>query len=171
MSAAREQIVKEFSEITPGVPLSHLRYEARTMELIYLLFEKLTNRPNNNEISVNRADADKLYEVRSMILQDLSITPNLPQLSQKIAMSPTKMKMLFRQIFGDSIYNYFQTARMNEASRLLKDHSVSETAYQLGFSNLSHFSRLFAKYFKLRPKQYKGRSAHTSPIRRQQING
>ena len=155
MSYEMEDALKEFSEITTGAPLSLLRYQAKTLELIYLMFAKLTNRADDAEVSINRADADKIYEIRSEILSDLSITPYLPELSKRIAMSPTKMKMLFRQIFGDTIYNYFQQARMNEAAKLLRDHSVAETGYQLGFTNMSHFSRLFEKHFKSKPKKFK----------------
>ena len=155
MSGEMERTLKDVGDIVPGSPFYVLRYQAKTLELIYLLFAKITERVNEPELSVNRADADKLYEVRAIILKDLSVAPQLSDLSKQINMSPTKMKALFRQIFGDSIYNYFQRARMNEAAKLLKDHSVSETGYRLGFTNMSHFSRLFEKYFKAKPKKFK----------------
>jgi AraC-like DNA-binding protein len=119
------------------------------------LFAQITERIHEPGVAVNRVDAGKLYEVRSIILKDLSVAPQLMDLSKQITMSPTKMKALFRQLFGDSIYNYFQRARMNEAAKLLKDYSVSETGYRLGFTNMSHFSRLFEKYFKAKPKKFK----------------
>jgi AraC-like DNA-binding protein len=45
---------------------------------------------------------------------------------------------------------------MKEAARLLKEEklSVSDVGYQLGFTNLSHFSRVFAAYNGMKPKQY-----------------
>ena len=150
-----ESRLKDLGEISVGSPFYLLRYQAKVLELIYLLFAKITERINGTKVAVNRADADKLYKVRSIILEDLSVAPQLNDLSKQITMSPTKMKTLFRQVFGDSIYNYFQQARMNEAAKLLKDHSVSETGYLLGFTNMSHFSRLFEKYFKVKPKKFK----------------
>jgi AraC-like DNA-binding protein len=155
MSGEMESTLKDVGDIAPGSPFYLLRYQAKALELIYLLFAKITERVNEPGLSVNRTDADKLYEVRAIILKDLSVAPQLIDLSRQINMSPTKMKTLFRQVFGDSIYNYFQRARMNEAARLLKDHSVSETGYRLGFTNMSHFSRLFEKYIKAKPKKFK----------------
>ncbi|MEZ2440288.1 helix-turn-helix domain-containing protein [Chitinophaga sp. RCC_12] len=155
MSGEMESTLKDFSSITLGSPFYLLRYQVKALELIYLLFAKITERVNEAEVAISRADADKLFKARSIILKDLSVAPQLIDLSKKIAMSPTKMKMLFRQIFGDSIYNYFQRARMNEAAKLLKNFSVSETGYRLGFTNMSHFSRLFEKYFKTKPKKFK----------------
>ena len=45
---------------------------------------------------------------------------------------------------------------MNEAAYLIREEklSVSETGYRLGFSNLSHFSRIFEKHIGMKPKKY-----------------
>ena len=150
-----EETLKQMSTIKPGAPLSQLLFQAKTLEIIYQLFFKLTELTIDSNVTITRADADKLYEIRSIILTDLSLPPHLSELSKHISMSSTKMKMLFRRVFGNTIYNYFQAARMNEAARLLKEFSVTETAYQLGFTNLRHFSRIFEKYFKLKPKKFK----------------
>lgn len=122
---------------------------------MYLLFAKLLARSIHSPVSINQADVEKMYALKASLLTDLSRIPQLPQLARNAGMSQTKMQQLFRQIFGDSIYNYYQSARMNEAARLLTTLSVAETGYQLGFTNLSHFSRLFQKHYSLNPKQYK----------------
>jgi len=155
MPVEMESALKDLSNISLGSPFYLLRYQAKALELIYLLFARITESVDHSGVIVNRNDADKLYQVRSIILKDLSVAPQLTDLSKQISMSPTKMKTLFRQIFGDSIYNYFQRARMNEAAKLLRDQSVSETGYMLGFTNMSHFSRLFEKYFNTKPKKFK----------------
>jgi AraC-like DNA-binding protein len=71
-------------------------------------------------------------------------------------MSPSKLKRLFKQVFGNSIFSYYQGFRMQEAARLLKEEklSVSEVGCQLGFINLSHFSRVFKEHIGMKPKQY-----------------
>jgi AraC-like DNA-binding protein len=155
MSREMEEKLAEFAELHPGMPLAQLLYYTKTLEMIYLLFSKLNERPAEPGLSISKSDADKLYEIRSVIISDLSVIPQLPELAKRITMSPTKMKVLFKQVFGDTIYHYFQTARMNEAAKLLKDLSVSETGYRLGFTNMSHFSRLFEKYFLQKPKKFK----------------
>jgi AraC-like DNA-binding protein len=45
---------------------------------------------------------------------------------------------------------------MKESARLLKEEklSVSEVGYQMGFTNLSHFSRVFKEHIGMKPKQY-----------------
>lgn len=121
-----------------------------------LAFTKLSLRENSTFKSINSGDAEKLLVVRNKILTDPSTPPVLNELAVVASMSETKLKQLFKQAFGGRIYNYYQKARMEEAAFLLKQarHSISEVGYQLGFSNPSHFSRLFEKQYGLTPKKY-----------------
>jgi len=45
---------------------------------------------------------------------------------------------------------------MQEAARLLKEKrlAVSEVGYQLGFVNLSHFTKVFEEYIGMKPKKW-----------------
>jgi len=90
------------------------------------------------------------------MLESLDKPPLIKELALAASMSPTKLKNLFKQIFGNSIFSYYQEFRMKEASRLLKEGalSVSEVGYKLGFSNLSHFSKVFFSHIGIKPKQY-----------------
>lgn len=136
--------------------LNHFYLRIKVQELLYLLFRRLSARENSNYRHINSADAEKLLIIRNEILHDLSSPPVLNELAQKAGMSETKLKQLFKQTFGDTLYNYFQKARMEEAAFLLRQAklSVSETGYELGFSNLSHFSRLFQRHYGITPKKY-----------------
>jgi AraC-like DNA-binding protein len=156
MSPDFKHILKQLDEINQQDKLSHLYYKIKIQELLYLLFGKLLNRENETHSSINKADVDKIYNIRTAIISELSSPPSLHELAKTAGMSETKMKQLFKQTFGDSIYNYYQRARMDQASFLLKQaaYSVTEVGYQLGFSNLSHFSRLFQKHHGLTPKKF-----------------
>lgn len=156
MATDTQMTLKQLSEAqsTNAFPGFYYRLKAET--LLYDVFNQLHNRQSAGHNPVNKADAEKLFLIREAILSDLAQPPSLPGLAKSNGMSETKMKDLFRQVFGDSIYNYYQTARMEEAAYLLrhKNYSVSEVGYQLGFSNLSHFSRLFERHHNQKPKKY-----------------
>jgi AraC-like DNA-binding protein len=155
MTREMERTLKLLSQINETTPLPSLLYQTRAQELIYYLFTRLLSRKTGIALSIDQEDVHKIYQVRASILADLSAPPKLSDLARHIGMSSTKMKQLFRQIFGDSIYNYFQVERMNEAAQLLRDFSVSQVGYRIGFSNLSHFTRLFEKHHQMKPKRYK----------------
>jgi AraC-like DNA-binding protein len=156
MNPEVQRILKQLSEINDQDKLSDLYYGIKTHELIYLLFERLLGRGGEKQSTVNKSDIDKLYVIRTAILADLGQPPHLNALAKMAGMSETKMKQLFKQTFGDTIYNYYQNERMQEAGFLLKHagYSVSEAGYRLGFTNLSHFSRLFEKHYGITPKKY-----------------
>jgi AraC-like DNA-binding protein len=155
MTREMERTLKQLSQVNETTPLPALLYQTRAQELIYFLFTRLFSRKTGISLSIDQEDVKKIYQVRAHILADLSAPPKLPDLARHIGMSSTKMKQLFRQIFGDSIYNYFQVERMNEAAQLLRDFSVSQVGYRIGFSNLSHFTRLFERHHQMKPKRYK----------------
>ena len=62
---------------------------------------------------------------------------------------------------GKGVFEYYQFMRMQEAARLLKEKrlTVSEVGYQLGFTNLSHFSRVFEQHTGMKPKKYSATQA------------
>ncbi|GAA4915389.1 AraC family transcriptional regulator [Mucilaginibacter defluvii] len=156
MSADTKLLLKNLSAVDMNEALSKFYMQIKVQELLYLLFQKLSKRENTQHQHINNTDAARLLHIRNEIVNDLSTPPVLNELAQIAAMSETKLKQLFKQAFGDTIYNYFQKARMEEAAFLLKQskRSVAEVGYELGFSNLSHFSRLFEKHYGLTPKRY-----------------
>ena len=65
---------------------------------------------------VNDCNFYQLYAIRNSIIADLTKTPHLPGLAIEAGMTLTKMKVLFKQVFGDTIYNYYQKIRPEEAA-------------------------------------------------------
>ena len=150
-----EKLLRQISEISEQNELANFLYKIKVEELLYLLFDKLLKRANEKHRIINKNDIDKLYGVRAAVLNDLSIPPQLPALAKTAGMSETKLKQLFKQVFGDTIYNYYQKARMAEAAFLLKQaYAVSEVGYQMGFRSLSHFSKVFQDHYGVTPKKY-----------------
>ena len=136
--------------------LENFYIKLKAEELLYMFLAELVKRQQTGHNPLKPADVKVIYAVRDRVIADLSVPPNLPQLARFAGMSESKLKQLFRQVFGDSLYHYYQTLRMNEAAYLLREEhlSVSETGYRLGFTNLSHFSRLFARHMGSKPKKY-----------------
>ncbi len=156
MNVEMKLLLTSIGRINIGNPLSSFYMQIKVQELLYLLFHKLSLRDTTAHQAINSADVEKLINVRHQIISNLSVPPVISDLAHSAAMSETKLKQLFKQTFGCTIYNYYQQARMEEAAFLLKQgrHSVAEVGYEMGFSNLSHFSRLFEKHYGLNPKRY-----------------
>ncbi|MCD7972467.1 MAG: AraC family transcriptional regulator [Candidatus Azobacteroides sp.] len=151
-----QKIVNEIltESVNETFQLFFLRVKAE--ELICRLLMELEKRDEKHLYALNSQDIQTIYQVKEHILAYPGSPPKIKDLATLAHMSPTKLKRLFKQIFGDSIFSYYQKFRMQEAARLLKEEklSVSEVGYQLGFTNLSHFSRVFKEHLGMKPKQY-----------------
>ena len=151
-----EQVASKIALLNDKEELSHFYLKLKTEEMIYLFLSELSKRETITNYLLNVADVKAMYAIKETLCSDLSNPPDLTHLAFISNMSESKMNKLFKQIFGNSIYNYYQALRMNEAAYLIREEklSVSETGYRLGFSNLSHFSRIFEKHIGLKPKKY-----------------
>jgi AraC-like DNA-binding protein len=149
-------LLKNIVSVDMNNSMNNFYVQIKVQELMYLLFSKLSLRENTTIKNINSNDAEKLLVIRNEILIDLSTPPVISELAAIASMSETKLKQLFKQTFGDTIYNYYQKARMEEAAFLLKQakHSVAEVGYELGYSNLSHFSKFFEKQYGITPKKF-----------------
>lgn len=153
---ALQHVVDEIiSDHTEDVfKLYFLRLKAE--ELICRLLIELEKRDEQQVYALNLQDIKTMYQIKEKILRQLENPPVIKDLAIESGMSPTKLKRLFKQIFGNSIFSYYQEFRMKEAAFLLKDkrYTVSEVGYMLGFTNLSHFSKVFREHLGMKPKQY-----------------
>ena len=101
-------------------------------------------------------DIKALYATKLRLQSSFDQPPAIASLAKEAGMSEPKLRKLFKQTFGRGVFEYYQFMRMQEAARLLKERrlSVAEIGYQLGFTNLSHFARVFEQHFNLKPKKY-----------------
>jgi len=147
--------LKQIIQIDSLSHMSNLLYKTKAQELIYYLFRNFLKRYCHKANNWTALDIEKIYIVRAALLRDLSKCPRLPELAKLSGLGISKLKAIFTQVFGKSTYHYFQSVRMMEAADLLNTLNVSETGYKLGFTNLSHFTRLFEKHHQMKPKQFK----------------
>jgi AraC-like DNA-binding protein len=151
-----QKIVDEIVNESVGENFELFFMRIKAEELICRLLMALEKRDEKHLYPLNSKDIAAIYRLKEQMLADLAHPPLIEALAIAAHMSPTKLKRLFRQIFGNSIFSYYQAFRMKEAARMLKEEqlSVSDAGYQLGFTNLSHFSRIFQAHIGQKPKQY-----------------
>lgn len=151
-----ENIVNEIltEQVDETFKLFFLRIKAE--ELICRLLMELEERDEKHLYALNSADIQTIYRIKEQMIERLDRPPVIKEIAVHAGMSPTKLKRLFKQIFGDSIFSYYQNFRMKKAALLLEKESlsVSDVGYRLGFTNLSHFSRVFEEHIGMKPKQY-----------------
>jgi AraC-like DNA-binding protein len=101
----------------------------------------------------NESDRDKVFKARDVLLQHIGEPITIKQLSRKVAMNECYLKKGFKEMFGTTIFEFYQSQRMEHAKYLLyeKGMSVTEVSDMLGYSSISHFSTAFKKQTGLKP--------------------
>lgn len=151
-----QKIATELVETDLPKNLQNFYSKVKAEELICMFFAELMKRENAHIRALHKEDVEKIYEIKNKMLMHLNSPPILSELALLAGMSKSKFKRLFKQILGSSIFNYYQNFRMQEAASLLKNKglAVAEVGHKMGFTNLSHFSRVFEKHIGLKPKKY-----------------
>lgn len=90
------------------------------------------------------ADRKRLAEAHRRIQRDYADCGSVRQLAQAVGLSEKRLQAGFMSLYGQSVHGCLLQARMDAAARLLRRGcSVTETAYSIGFSSLSHFIKAF----------------------------
>ncbi|GAB2514605.1 chromate resistance protein ChrB domain-containing protein [Spirosoma aerophilum] len=89
---------------------------------------------------------------------DTNLTLSLSELSESLDVNPTYVSRTFARYFDDlSFGEYIRKLRIEKAIQLLEstNYSLSEIAYLTGFSDQSHFTRIFKKQMRQNPSDYR----------------
>ena len=105
---------------------------------------KFLNQPHEKE---------KIFQAREIILQNINQPPTIPELAKQIGINQCYLKKGFKEMFGTTVFDFYQSQRMEHAKYLLyeKGLSVTEVSALLGYSSISHFSTAFKKHTGLKP--------------------
>jgi AraC-like DNA-binding protein len=101
----------------------------------------------------NDEDREKIIKARDVLLQHIGEPITIKELSRKVAVNECYLKKGFKELFGTTIFEFYQSQRMEHAKYLLyeKGLSVTDVSFMLGYSSISHFSTAFKKHTGLKP--------------------
>jgi AraC-like DNA-binding protein len=96
---------------------------------------------------------ERIYLAREILLQRIGEPITIKELSRKVAINECYLKKGFKEVFGTTIFDFYQQQRMEHAKYLLyeKGLSVTDVSVLLGYSSISHFSAAFKKHTGLKP--------------------
>jgi AraC family transcriptional regulator len=101
----------------------------------------------------NADDREKILNARKILLEHIGEPITIKALSRKVAINECYLKKGFKEIFGTTIFDFYQSQRMEHAKYLLYDKglTVTEVSSLLGYSSISHFSTAFKKQTGIKP--------------------
>ncbi|AZB01863.1 AraC family transcriptional regulator [Chryseobacterium joostei] len=93
--------------------------------------------------------------------------PNVNEIAKIVSLSTPAFCRYFKKQTNMTFTDFVNNYRINQAKiYLLKDYSVTEVCFQVGFESLSYFNKLFKQHTSETPSEFKKK--HFKPI---EING
>ncbi len=94
-------------------------------------------------------DRERIEFARTYILQQAANPPSLPELARIAGINLLKLKMGFKEVFGDTVFSYLNEYRLQKAQELIGTggKSLTQIAFDLGFSSPQHFSTAYKKKY------------------------
>lgn len=95
--------------------------------------------------------------IRETIEQRLAERVTLDELAQVAGLSACHFSRAFKQTMGVSPHRYLMLRRTERAAQLIRETSrpLTEIAFEVGFSDQSHFTRMFARLLGMTPGAYR----------------
>jgi AraC-like DNA-binding protein len=129
--------------------LNNFEYTLENEGKLYLLLTDLLKFKatifQNDEVKDNHNEAvDRAIQ---FITENYKSGFSLDELAKESFLSKFHLLRVFKKKTGLTPFTYQIQLRLNEARRLMfEDKSLTEVAYELGFSDQSHFTNTFKKY-------------------------
>lgn len=160
MNVEIQEILKSAFIQNKNNPLFEFQLYNRGVEILNLFLINLWE--NHHKMVKSQVSDEEVVQLMKAeeLFNDYFRPPTLKEISGHIGMGTTKANTLFKQVYGQTPYNYFNEKRMLEAYQMIKDKNfnIGEVGMRLGFANLSHFAREFKKRFGMLPKTLQMRS-------------
>jgi AraC-like DNA-binding protein len=104
---------------------------------------------------VKEVDRRHLAKAEGMVIAGLSSAfPGIEPIAKAVHMSPTKLKALFKEVYGNTLFGYYQEKQMLLALEMLRQKAAAkDVALSLGYENASNFTLAFKKYHGFLPSE------------------
>jgi AraC-like DNA-binding protein len=137
--------------------IKNLYYKGKGYELLSLFFNRSED-PDAEQCPflIDEENVLKIKKAKEIMIANMAEPPGLKELSDEIGLNLKKLKMGFKQIYGDTVYGFLFDYKMDFARKLLDSgsYNVNEVGLKIGYSTGSHFIAAFKKKYGTTPKKY-----------------
>ena len=121
-----------------------------------IMLEMLGNLARKN-VTVEKRPPKWLFRIVEKLNEEFTENLSTEEIALEADVHPVHLASVFRRFYHETIGEYVQKLRVAHASRLLLDKEISlaEIAYSAGFSDQSHFTRIFKRYVGTTPGAFR----------------
>lgn len=140
----------------------YLRHEKHTQSPAEKLLLDVLQQFLENKTAGKKKIPAWAKELKAIIQDQIDASLSLKEISKELDINPAYLSRAFSKYFDDlSFGEYIRKLRIEKAIQLLgkPEYSLTEIAYLTGFSDQSHFTRVFKKMMGESPSAYRKKSA------------
>ncbi|MBD0400852.1 AraC family transcriptional regulator [Flammeovirga sp. EKP202] len=127
---------------------------SKMIEVLSILQKKSFEDGLENVVyGVHKNDLNLMFQLKDDILSDFKEVPDLKKLMKKYGMSESKLQKTFKKVYKKPILQFFNHHRLEEAKHMIThtDKDLSQISVELGYTDLTHFSKRYYAKFGERP--------------------
>ena len=128
--------------------------EGKVLELLALVLTESSGMGSVSTLCPKLRDI--LYAIRGELEKRYASPPILSEISAQYHVPVATIQAGFKTLFGMSVFAFVKEYRLQRAKKFFTegDMNVSQVAWDIGYTNLSHFSAAYKKRFGVLPKAY-----------------
>ena len=126
--------------------------EAQILDLLSMMFAR-PNSPSSSGYSLSGTDLERIHRVQEILMSRLTDPPTLAELSKSVGTNEFKLKQGFKEVFGTTPYAYHLQHKLELARSYVLDTdlTISQIAYEVGYSDPAHLTNAFRKQYGIPP--------------------
>lgn len=156
-----KKIIKQVKYIDKCYRKQNLFYELEIKEHLLKLWQILWEVFESEiEIDIDRnyyKQLIKIKQITQFIHKHYAEKITLQNIADNLHISISDCSHSFKKFMKESIFEYILHYRIQQSLYLLQDKELSilQISLKVGFSSTSYYSKLFKKYMKMTPKEYR----------------
>ena len=127
--------------------------------LTYSIFTSLNNKEyfDTTPLQLGTPTENRLFAEITQLMEQTDGRISRAKLSEELNYSGNYLNKIVQKFSGMNIFEYGNSFTMQKAAQLLADSelTISDLSVELGFSDRTHFYKLFKKEYGMTPKEYR----------------
>lgn len=106
-------------------------------------------------------NTDKINQAQLMLRENITTRISPAEVAERLSMSYSLLRNLFKQMTGVSMSSYQQHLKLNLAKELLSNSTknISEIAYETGFESVSRFCCFFRQHMQITATEFRNKNS------------
>ncbi|CAI8387377.1 MAG: HTH-type transcriptional regulator MetR [Polaribacter sejongensis] len=115
------------------------------------------------KVILNKLELSKITSLGAYVIDNFEASFTILKLSRHFGISPKKLQIGVKYLYGDSVAHYISNLRLAYAKNLFTttNFNVSEVCHLVGIYSSSYFSKVFKNRYGVLPSHYRKQSSYS----------